>query len=78
MDVLIKNFDMPKNCGECQFYKKVFGFPDCEHVCAVTKKGMVWDAWIRFYKERYKDCPLVPVRKEQTADSEMSGRDMQA
>jgi len=66
MAILIKGMETPENCGECPFYKKVFGFPDYDRVCTVTKRGMVQDEWIRFYKERHKDCPLVEVHIRRT------------
>lgn len=68
MAVLIKGMEMPENCGECPFYKKGFALPDYHRFCTITKKEMVQDAWVKFYKERHESCPLVEIRHNKPDD----------
>ena len=59
MSVLIKDFEMPKNCAECKF-SDVFTYPpdyDDEWICGLTYIGMDYgDAQMR-----HSNCPLIEV-----------------
>ena len=59
MSVLIKDFEMPKNCAECKF-SDVFTYPpdyDDEWVCELTYIHMDYED----AQMRHSNCPLVEV-----------------
>lgn len=78
MAILIKDMAMPENCGECPFYKTVLGLPSSNRICIILRKVIVQSTWVLFYKERYKDCPLVEIKrpKYDTALLEAAGMEM--
>ena len=59
MSVLIKNFEMPKSCAECQF-SDVFAYPpdyDDEWICGLEYFSMNWED----AQMRHSNCPLVEI-----------------
>ena len=53
-DILIKNIEMPKSCGECRLAVNAYG-SQTEGKCAVLGYG------VTYLRERHDACPLVAL-----------------
>ena len=53
-DILIKNIEMPKSCGECRLAVNAYG-SQTEGKCAVLGYG------VTYLRKRHDACPLVAL-----------------
>ena len=58
MAVVIKNFEIPKSCHECNFCDEIGDYPGC--IITKTSKGYNFD----IYSFRMSNCPLIEVDDE--------------